>query len=506
MPEAPPQRQRHLLWRCLWLFLAMAILEVSWLVSLWTTNNSEFSNTDTLMLSSHVALALAFQFAVIMTLGVLLRLFKGIPIAIIGAAFSTFAFYSIILTFIDSFATAPIFYQSVVVLAVFVISALLLVWSLNYQGLVFVAIASGVLIVSSLANFAIAELSGPQHLRGKPVPDGFVKVRFKETPNVYLIAFDALIPGPVAKIVLDVDRPPYIDTIEHLDLRLLRNTFANRVPTNRSLNSILAMDVDWYDATKGREKKLFDTGELPSPLYTIFKENGYSIQFIYSSAYFGPPKKARIDYYGRAVKGGICTHIDDKYALMLFCLKKVTQGWRSFFGVKNAAYPAFLFRRIEKTAKSGRPWLTFAYIHSPGHAPNATNLRTNPQGFDAYRKKFSANSKTAAEYIETLVRLIRENDPGSITLVFGDHGPKISRTLTPEDPSPLTARKVILDRHAVVAALDPKTFCEDEISKAGEPLGLVRLVRLLVKCLAGGEDPIRGGATSDPEFAPYVYE
>ena len=483
--------------------LVVAIFELSWAFSIWSGNRNEFSPSDTAILFLHIVSVIALQSVVLALLGFALRKFRYRPhlIVVISSVFCTFAFYSLVLIFIAGFTTSSVLYQSLGLLGVFLIGLLVFTWALTPPGVMFVGVLVGVFAISTLVNLALSATSERTEYRGTKLPQAFVPVKFQELRNVYLIAFDSLMPSAVAKRLLNLHSLPYVETLEHLNMRILHNTFADRVPTNKSLNSILALDLKWWDQLDS-ERWLLETGERPGPLYTIFKDNGYSIQFFYSNNRFGPAGTARVDFYGTA-NSGICTK-EHQLSLMALCVKEVTDAWQSFLGVEQKAYPQLLFDRIEETAQSADRWLTLAYIWSPGHTRLDFNLRRD--SVDDYRKYFARRSLITAKHIATLVRFVEEKDPGAVLVIFGDHGPYISRGLSPEDPSPLTAKEVIQDRHAVLVAIYPRTFCQSETSHAEEPLGLVRLMRLIVKCLAGGTDPISGEAPEDEDFVGYEYE
>jgi sulfatase-like protein len=485
--------------------IALAVLEATWTISLWSGSYSEFTSHDTLMLALHMVLVVALQIAVVALLSLALRAFtfRDPVVVVVASALCTFAFYGLILAFIDSFASASTLYKTVTTFIVFLICVALLSAALRPWGLVFVVTMAGIVSISSLGELAFAAVSEQREYNSKSLPSTFRSIEFPVRPNVYLISFDALLPSNVAKGLLGLEEvPPHVTIAKRLDLRVLRNTFADSVPTTNSINSMLSFDTTWWD-TLGQDRTLLDTGERPSPLYKIFKDNGYSIQFFYKNTFFGPPAKARLDYYGVA-NGGICTNVDRQWTLMGFCMPWIEDWWRAHVGFHKLGYPQLVFDRIVQTARSPEPWLTVAYIYAPGHTEKSFSIRRD--SLDPYRKSYWKGSEQAAEYIATLVRLIKQHDPDGVLVIFGDHGAYISRGLSPDDPHPLTKMDVIRDRHAVFAGLYPKSFCEEELSNAGEPLGTVRLMRLIVKCLAGGVDPMTSVGSDDDSFAGYEYE
>ena len=79
------------------------------------------------------------------------------------------------------------------------------------------------------------------------MPDSIKMVEFKTKPNIYVISFDALVPEKVAKDIIGVKNVPYANALKRQDVRFIPNTFAENIPTKRSLNMTLAMDTDHYN-------------------------------------------------------------------------------------------------------------------------------------------------------------------------------------------------------------------------------------------------------------------
>jgi len=488
-------------------FSLTVALTVAWATSVWVTNHDEFSRIDTFGFIAHCGVVLLVQFLVV---AASVR-FGGTTVSrVLIALFSVFNFYTLILVHDETIAGMAA--TSRLLLLAFLFGNFWLLDMLMHQSR-FVFNLLHVLVLAfflrSAGVFAWAAYAEHRGVDTLPAaPDHFSYPTFVERPNVYLISFDALIPEPIARHFLDIDRLQYVSVMKHHGLRLLRNVFADRVPTVPSFNSLIAMDLAFFDGLDIQHRYAFDTGEIPGPLYELFRRNGYKIQFFYQSAYFGRPEGATVDFYGVAREAGICSHVDHPFAFMGFCVPAVLELTNFVSGRENRAYPRFLFERIRQVAAEDGPWLTLAYIYSPGHTPLDFNPRRR-EDFVQYAHEFAERrDPAAAESIDKLIRIIVESDPGAVLIIFGDHGAWMSRGIAEEgepDDAPLTPKEVRQDRHAVVAAVYPENFCVEEFRR--EPYALSRMGRSLAKCLSGGKDVLPPDYQADDGgYQQYLYE
>ncbi|MBE8158183.1 MAG: hypothetical protein HAW59_02160, partial [Betaproteobacteria bacterium] len=156
----------------------------------------------------------------------------------------------------------------------------------------------------------------------KAFPKKFKEVKFVQKPNVYLISWDALAPPAVLREYLDAPVPEYARYLNNGEFRVFRNAFADRIAypfPARALhpghsegsktfhNSLLILDpVMWetlpgglpyyYNGLNFAGQFYYFAGRRPSPLYGIFKDNGYKVLVSYDREYFGE-KGPFIDEY-----------------------------------------------------------------------------------------------------------------------------------------------------------------------------------------------------------------
>jgi len=499
----------------------LAGVSFAWASSVWIDNEQEFSGEETLAYAFHCFWVLSGECLVYAVLSSLAkrRFLSNLFPLIAGAVFCVFNFYTLILVHIPSIAILGGMLTALLLVALLAAFSMVL-FQITMRGSVpwFVY---GLVVIYLLQIYTVflweTYNREPVVKAAEMLPEHLVFPGFVLRPNVYLISFDALIPEAIAKSFLEIDELSYVKAIREEGLAVIKNVFANKVPTKPSLNSLIAMDESYYEQQPLDVMYSFVTGEVLGPLYALFKFNNYKIQFVYESSLFGPRERAGVDFYGIAQTLGLCKHVDIDYAFMGYCLP-----WLIEVRIKsNKKYPEYLFDRIRAVSKSESKWLTLAYINSPRH----TKLSYDPykvEDWQEYRKEFvtvggaedtpvrpedTFRDSEATSYLLKLIRVVRDNDPHSVLIIFGDHGAWMSRGISPTnvpEDSPFTKKEVYQDHHAIFAAVYPREFCRAEFFN---PYSIIRIGRSLVKCLSGGKDPLpKDYQANDDKYLPYVYQ
>ncbi len=502
-------------YRSLTLLLGATFISTFWTIML---NHEEFSSTETLVFSLYIAGVTLLQLCVIAVFLLFAKVLPKLSIlaSIAGTLFTTFNIYTLIIVHNAHFISmndAPL----AGVIAALAAGIAMLFFIRNKQFVkfihVFFLIMTGMIAIQFIGENKV-------YIKGlfDRIPSHFNFVEFEKKPNVYIVSLDALSPEAVAKKNIGVKNVPYADAFRRHNMRIIPNSFSERIPTKRALNLLLAMDKDYFYGVS--EDAGFVRNQVPNPTYEIFRRNGYKIQFIYGSSYFGDDR-GRLDYYGIAKAYGACKHVERKYGFMGYCLETVQEKTKEFTKIHEYEYPQMLFDRIKETANSDEQWFTFASVYKPGHAKNSTKYN-KPEDWDEYRALFKKNSSEVVKTIDTLLNTIKENDPNSITIIFGDHGALLTLGALndydgiaadatafnlddfPED-SPVSFEQVVQDRHGVLTALMPADACSSQFKH--NPYSTMRLMRDLAICLSGGKDPLPNNFQPDDDhWKPYVFE
>ena len=312
------------------------------------------------------------------------------------------------------------------------------------------------------------------------------KVDFTTKPNVYLVGFESMQPAAVLSKYLKLDNPPHAEAFDRNNFRRFRNLFTEAQPTQRSFNSLLSLDYNYYRTVDKMDTHLFQ-GFNPSPLVQIFKHNGYETSTLFSNGFFGEGKGPYIDHYMINEEFSVCRFMENyelNYAFFGVCKLRGSKLWRVKKRAKGEPID-FLLAYMEEVSVRQAPQLLVAHISPLTHLSKKTFGGTQAE-VDAFRDRYRELSAKAGENLARLATFIRESDPYAILYVFGDHGIFLSGTLR------FTGNEIFIiqDRYAIQGGIYPKDACASTFA-APVSSGYItspEVVRLIIKCLAGGED------------------
>ena len=335
-------------------------------------------------------------------------------------------------------------------------------------------------------------------------------VVFKETPNVYLVGFDAITPEAIAEKFMGIESTDFHQVMNE-DMRRFRNLFANSVSTRHSLNTLLALDLDLY------LKHWLDTGSWPnyfaghdlSPLVWILRQNGYETTSIFENAYLGNRGGLGIDNYITKQKVALCSLLDEgirPWAFWGYCWNQEVTSYRP-----SQFLPREEFFALELTEFEGSgPQFVIAHLLLPSHTPLKKFDYSNQADKDSFFKRYQERFNAAAIVLQQIIDHLRVNDPTAILFVYGDHGAWLSNGMRiEEDPT-----FFLQDRFGILGGVYPPDRCAAEFDEA-ESKGYVTsldVVHAILECLSRGQSPLREPrndrfwGTGVPEDHSYEYE
>ena len=436
------------------------------------------------------------------------------------SGFATANILSVNLILNDAYTALPQFvWLLTVLLAVFILFSIMNMMD-DYPRMakvITIIVASAVIgIVAEAVVFSGKSLEATAD-PGKTSAKNIRLVDFKTRPNVYFIAFDALMPRVLVRKFLELETTPYHDFLD-AHFRRFRNMFADKVATRRALNSLLAFDLDYF-ARFGKKPGLF-SGRIPSPLLEIFKHNGYTTNTLYQNPRFGKEKGPYVDNYFTERGYGVCEVLNEDFKYLTFlgyCQLRTTKLFTSLLKRLNLSNDLneidFLLANLRSGLDEGKPQMFLSYIFSPKHTPKSFRWRKS-ETVDKYRQTYLRNSSTTAEYFEQLITFISREDPSAILYVFGDHGAFVSRGARMKD-NDLALH--IQGRYGVYGGIYPPDRCSESLS---EPYTenfttVMQGAHMIIRCLADGEDafiaPINYrlghfGTKSFHRYEDYLYE
>lgn len=334
-------------------------------------------------------------------------------------------------------------------------------------------------------------------------------IAFQDTPNLHLVSFDAMIPQTLAREFIGVDAP-YQNFMEQRDAYIFPNLFSSYTYTRTSLNSLL-----WLASEPHRRKQYergFFSGEKDSPLYHLFREQGYSI-----AAGFQTP------YLGR--KGEYIDEYTEKFDPLLgnrFCFSNPDHNF--FFGIcslfkkyskwtgREQIWSQEVIETLQEKATTQTPWLTFHYL-LPHVGHTKLNFQTgNDEDLQEYREQFAQKALEAVPILQEMLDSIHRQDPDAIIFIFGDHGAVLTRSMAEEENPEFFAQ----DQHGVFGAIEDNNQCKrDDLEHYRDPSGFTTLERVMagiLRCLA--ENPLDvdnaldaiDAFHEDTDFSLYLYE
>ncbi len=333
-------------------------------------------------------------------------------------------------------------------------------------------------------------------------------ISFQETPNLYFVSFDSLTPRALLKKYFDLETTKFHDLFD-ISFRRFTNFFANSVPTKNSLNTVLALDVDAYSSQlrelnargEDADPQLF-SGRNPSNLLGILHGNGYETTSIYRDSYFGDEKGQHINNYITFYDKTVCNLLDAgirDFSFWGYC--RFLVGKRFLVGeeINRLRASALSAERITRVNADDKPQFVMAHLNAPGHTGKSYRYDDAEQ-LEAFRRQYINRGERAASYLDLIIRHLEENDPDAILLVYGDHGPFLSKGLQFEDDPEF----VFQDNYGILGGVYPRDTCAgwfDEASAQGW-MTILDAVHALLRCLSGGESAL----VKPRRYAQPVYE
>ncbi len=372
----------------------------------------------------------------------------------------------------------------------------------------------------------------------------YQQTSFVKKPNVYIFSWDGLTPEAIAEEYLQLPKGslPYLNYLKESGFRVFRNVFTDSYTTpspGRKLtpilsegsrvfhNGLLFLDPQLWETQPGNMDYFhknynypgqfhYFAGRRPSPLYEIFKENDYKILVSYQSNYFGKGGPYVDTYLIPSGSSGQCNfglpwfHFQS----MGFCQirRHILGVWQPTFRPhSHAAHVRQALPVLRQNALTEQPWLNFVYFNSPGHTP--LDYLGLPQQKEQFRRRLEFTTKETVNHMKQLMNMIRRDDPEAIVFFVGDHGFGLRRAIiNKQRPGNEEEKRFhMLDGHGVVGAIYPADACEAHMNFSTKYTTPSMVVRAIVKCLAGGKDPIDwevdyGAVYSDAHLNDYLYE
>ena len=426
---------------------------------------------------------------------------------VLPALFSTFNYVALYFALSGWFSTLSISSQTVVVSIIFL--SFIFFFVLIGKRILPLRNVNSVLGVTALAMFIVLATSVFYTPKNESKLTSFSDIRFRTTPNIHILAVDALIPVSLAEKYMELS-PSYLPYGQVLDDSrgiVYKNAFASHVPTKPSLTSVMLLaHADYY-----REDSYpYFAGRSNSPVTQAFHSNGYNIWTGYNSSHFGR-KGPFVDFY----------HPGQDWPFLDSTLCRLAlQNPLKYFGIcyfmslitdDEKPKEQWADQIIEVISRSVReyetPVLTFHYISEHiNHTPSGFRL-SDQRALEQYIELYRTGAPKTAEMMEYLRDLIKSDGEPSVFIVIGDHGAYLSNGINPDDNKSF----VVQDRYGILATiLVNETDCSTEQLKYYTPSFATpeRILAGIMRCLT--HDPMYFDTLmkfdEDFSFDEFLYE
>ena len=270
-------------------------------------------------------------------------------------------------------------------------------------------------------------------------------IKFKKKPDLHIFVYDALIPNYISNKYLDIKETSYSKVLKQEDVIIFKNSFADIPGTLSTLNSLLYLNIEEY--LKLEEKHNFFNGISNSPLFSLFKYNGYKIA---TSSHRSRSKRGNFVDKDIGMTGFLYPSYCD--------LEGRIYKFR-FFG--PCIIPRYFFsdyvgsiKNISYLIEDNQPWLSINFIRYPRHIEP-------PFDFSKYKNKFLRNQKITKNLMESTIKKLKKSKKDSLILFLGDHG-SYQKTFLQKLTYKDNLNLIIEDQQMVlIALLDQNNICSN---------------------------------------------
>lgn len=467
--------------RALIAFSVLLAFSAYWLVSTFFNVTETFSQKDILAIVIYSSAVLIAQAALLF----IISRYIAAPMAVCLAAgiFIVANAFFFNLVVVESFMTLSSWVMAGAFAGGVFVATTIVRMAVDSKTLRLVVLACGLALIASpivIAGTRRAPEVSVDETSNLTAAPNIAKVDFTTKPNVYFIGFESAAPGPVLAKYLKLEDAPLPLALEKNGFRRLKNQFSEHAPTMRSFNSFLSMDVSYYRTIAERSDHLLQ-GVSPSPLFQIFRHNGYEVSTLYNNTFFGPEKGPYIDHYEVNRRFSACKFLEPferRYAFYGACFLRQTSFFKDEVKVPGGG-TAHLLSYLREMQGRDRPQLLVAHIAPPMHV-SMKSFGGTPSEMASFRKSYKRASNKAASNLKRVADFMKQNDPNSIVVVFGDHGIFLSK-----DSRDMMF--FVQDRYAVMGGILPADACQSYLSQIS--ITTAEVGRRIVQCLAGGTDP-----------------
>ncbi len=250
------------------------------------------------------------------------------------------------------------------------------------------------------------------------------KIIFKHRPNVYLIGLEAYHNKATLKEIYHFDNQDIENKLHIAGFRIYDTFYSNYFTTLASLSSLFTMEHHYYDIAAGNNDSFnarhIIGGKTYNPVVSVFRNNGYKIQFISHSDYsyltgnvidYAFPKRTILkvfELYQITLLDNLISHFFPSYH------GKDKEKDRIHVNLQQARDE--MVSRIRHASQSDTPYFTFMKLALPGHFGKSWDK------IDPINSWYPDKIKETNDLMIYLLDIILKDDPDPIVIFVGDHG------------------------------------------------------------------------------------
>ena len=341
-----------------------------------------------------------------------------------------------------------------------IMTAAMLIFSIPYIGINYLN-SEGKLLAMDNFGFIQGPVVDISDMRSFPEYEKNIQyeIKLKHKPDIIFISFDALVPESIYKRFTKRPRQTKMHQVLEKNFKPYRNHFTDALTTLQSTSSFMALTPKVFyslpfDRSVSRDyapRFRMYNGQTPSPLFEIFRSNGYEVSTFYVNRFaHGKFKGDYIDNFFTPEPGytdsNVCTlighrtkHIgffgycDIKYyrdQLYMDMLKAEDTIWKTNIGEFDMHHPTMYgilqpYRIIKNLKKKENPQFLYGHVMYPDdvHGNYTPNFRNKSD--DSFRRSVLQYEKKG-EWVGALLLKImdhlKDRKKDTIIYIFGDHG------------------------------------------------------------------------------------
>ena len=291
-------------------------------------------------------------------------------------------------------------------------------------------------------------------------------IKLNDKPNILILTFDALVDENSYRYLTKRHNEIFMYEMFKNNMVPLKNHFSDEISTRHSLASLLSLTPELtyttpFDHSSARSNsprfRIFN-GQTPSPLFEIFRQNGYEVSSFFVDRHaFGTFKGDYIDNFltlpvRYGYESSVCTLIGHRTryigffgyceALDLYKSKLTEKDhivWETSLGKMEFNHYYYHITQpydlVKDLDNKDKPQLLFGHTISPGHigplfGPNFKNKGDG--SFRSYVLNYEKDGRYNGALIEKIADHLEKTDNKRDTIVYvmGDHGMNLSTRMT----------------------------------------------------------------------------